>query len=286
MQAHSQHRTWYPIRSRQVHTTRGMIFSLLRNFAECEKRSFEGGGRGRVGGAGEEGEKDTGDGADDVALVYCQFVSVHPPPASFADVHAHARVVGEMQVRGRRGEERITVLRSAIVPQPIVERGKIVDGMRRDARWKPPFSWEIDAKKGWALRSRSQEKLPSSRVLTEVWGAAALHLAQRDIPNLILAVHTLSSDEATKEALLVDAVVKTRPIRPTILVYELDLDRPSSVVSFASKIRVEILTLNILFLNAGMVSLKWDDAWNEYRADVPDQSTLERLRKATRSKRV
>ncbi|KAJ6557032.1 hypothetical protein DFH09DRAFT_987146 [Mycena vulgaris] len=88
--------------------------------------------------------------------------------------------------------------------------------------------------------------------------AAALHLAQRGISTLILAVRTLYNGEATKEALLTDAVVKTRPIQPTILVYELDLDRTSSVVNFASKIRAEILTLNILLLNAGMGSLKWE----------------------------
>ncbi|KAJ6542335.1 hypothetical protein DFH09DRAFT_1322445 [Mycena vulgaris] len=60
--------------------------------------------------------------------------------------------------------------------------------------------------------------------------SAALHLAQRAIPTLILAVRTLYKD----------------------------LDRPASVVSFASKIRAEILTLNILLLNAGMGSLKWE----------------------------
>ncbi|KAF8209753.1 hypothetical protein K438DRAFT_1665917 [Mycena galopus ATCC 62051] len=88
--------------------------------------------------------------------------------------------------------------------------------------------------------------------------AAALHLAQRHISTLILAVRTLHNGEVTKEVLLSDPIVQTRVMKPTILIYELDLESPSSVVSFASKICAEISTLNILLLNSGMGSLKWE----------------------------
>ncbi|KAJ7285116.1 hypothetical protein C8J57DRAFT_709859 [Mycena rebaudengoi] len=86
---------------------------------------------------------------------------------------------------------------------------------------------------------------------------AALHLAQRNISTLILAVRKQSVGETTKAALLADPVVQALATQPTILVYELDLARPSSVASFASKIISELHTLNILLLNAGIVTLTY-----------------------------
>ncbi|KAJ7752186.1 hypothetical protein DFH07DRAFT_904248 [Mycena maculata] len=88
--------------------------------------------------------------------------------------------------------------------------------------------------------------------------AAALHLSQRHISTLILAVRTIRNGDTTKAALLADPVVQTRPVQPIILVYELDLERPSSVASFASKIRTEVAALDILLLNAGGGSLRWE----------------------------
>ncbi|KAJ7129384.1 hypothetical protein C8R44DRAFT_614326 [Mycena epipterygia] len=87
--------------------------------------------------------------------------------------------------------------------------------------------------------------------------AAALHLAQHHISTLILAVRTRKSGEAAKSALLADPVVQALPTQPTILIYELDLARPSSVASFASKILGEVSTLNILLLNAGIGGIEW-----------------------------
>ncbi|KAJ7123155.1 putative short-chain dehydrogenase/reductase family protein [Mycena epipterygia] len=87
--------------------------------------------------------------------------------------------------------------------------------------------------------------------------AAALHLAQHHVSTLILAVRTHKTGEAAKEALLTDPVVRALPAQPTIRIYELDLARPSSVLSFASKVLGEVPTLNILLLNAGVGSLKW-----------------------------
>jgi NAD(P)-dependent dehydrogenase (short-subunit alcohol dehydrogenase family) len=87
--------------------------------------------------------------------------------------------------------------------------------------------------------------------------AAALHLAQRHISTVILAVRTQKAGEVTKAALLADPVVKAHTTQPIILIYELDLARPSSVASFASKILGEVPTLNILLLNAGMGVIEW-----------------------------
>ncbi|KAJ7682516.1 hypothetical protein DFH06DRAFT_971562 [Mycena polygramma] len=87
--------------------------------------------------------------------------------------------------------------------------------------------------------------------------AAALHLAQRHISTLILAVRTRKVGEDTKTALLADLVVRARPTQPQILIYELELARPSSVASFASKILAEVPALNILLLNAGMGAIDW-----------------------------
>ncbi|KAJ6538535.1 hypothetical protein DFH09DRAFT_1398387 [Mycena vulgaris] len=87
--------------------------------------------------------------------------------------------------------------------------------------------------------------------------AASLHLAQRRISTLILAVRSQKAGEATKAALLADPIVRALPTQPTILIYELDLARPSSVVAFASKILSEIPALNILLLNAGVGTIYW-----------------------------
>ncbi|KAJ6490310.1 hypothetical protein C8R47DRAFT_1177114 [Mycena vitilis] len=87
--------------------------------------------------------------------------------------------------------------------------------------------------------------------------AAAVHLAQRHISTLILAVRTRKAGEETKIALLADSVVRARPTQPQILIYEVDLARPSSVASFASKILTEVAGLNILLLNAGMGAIDW-----------------------------
>ncbi|KAJ7639075.1 hypothetical protein FB45DRAFT_1055262 [Roridomyces roridus] len=83
--------------------------------------------------------------------------------------------------------------------------------------------------------------------------AASLQLAQRQISTLILAVRTRKNGEATKADILADPIVAALSTKPTILVYEVDLGRPSSVASFASSILAEIPTLNILLLNAAMV---------------------------------
>ncbi|KAJ7152665.1 hypothetical protein C8R43DRAFT_1067124 [Mycena crocata] len=87
--------------------------------------------------------------------------------------------------------------------------------------------------------------------------AASLHFAQRRISTLILAVRTRKAGEATKAALLGDSVVQMLPTPPTILIYELDLARPSSVATFATKILTEIPMLNILLLNAGISTMAW-----------------------------
>ncbi|KAJ7811136.1 hypothetical protein B0H14DRAFT_3112373 [Mycena olivaceomarginata] len=87
--------------------------------------------------------------------------------------------------------------------------------------------------------------------------AAALHLAQRNVSTLILAVRTQKAGETTKSILLADPVVQKQTTKTTILIYELDLARPSSVAAFASKVVTEVPQLNILLLNAGMGSLEW-----------------------------
>ncbi|KAJ6515626.1 hypothetical protein C8R45DRAFT_1140318 [Mycena sanguinolenta] len=87
--------------------------------------------------------------------------------------------------------------------------------------------------------------------------AVALHLVQRNISALILAVRTKKAGEATRDTLLADPIVRKHTAKPTILVYELDLARPSSVASFASKVLAEIPTLNIVILNAGIGSMEW-----------------------------
>ncbi|KAJ6628912.1 hypothetical protein B0H10DRAFT_2160809 [Mycena sp. CBHHK59/15] len=87
--------------------------------------------------------------------------------------------------------------------------------------------------------------------------AAALHLAQRNISTLILAVRRKSTGETTKAILLEDPVVRALPTQPTILIYELDLARPSTVVSFAARIIADIPILNILLLNAGIGAMAW-----------------------------
>ncbi|KAJ7746793.1 hypothetical protein DFH07DRAFT_869579 [Mycena maculata] len=87
--------------------------------------------------------------------------------------------------------------------------------------------------------------------------AASLHLAQHQISTLILAVRTQKTGEETKAALLADPVVGALQTKPTILIFELDLARPSSVGSFAAKIVAEVPTLNILLLNAGLGGVKW-----------------------------
>ncbi|KAJ7625178.1 hypothetical protein B0H17DRAFT_1218851 [Mycena rosella] len=87
--------------------------------------------------------------------------------------------------------------------------------------------------------------------------ASCFHLVQRHISTLILAVRTRKSGESTRSALLADPVVRALPTKPTILIYELDLGRPSSVAEFATKIRADIPTLNILLLNAGIGTMAW-----------------------------
>ncbi|KAF8195619.1 hypothetical protein K438DRAFT_1906324 [Mycena galopus ATCC 62051] len=87
--------------------------------------------------------------------------------------------------------------------------------------------------------------------------AAALHLVHHNISTLILAVRNTKAGEGAKADLLADPIAQKRATQPTILVYELDLARPSSVAAFASKIRTEIPTLNILLLNAGIGALDW-----------------------------
>ncbi|KAJ7639074.1 hypothetical protein FB45DRAFT_904639 [Roridomyces roridus] len=93
--------------------------------------------------------------------------------------------------------------------------------------------------------------------------AASYHFAQRKVTTLILAVRTVKSGEATKAALLADPIVSALPTKPTILVYELDLGRPSSVKSFASKILAHTPDLNIVLLNAGIGSLKFETSPEE-----------------------
>ncbi|KAJ7033711.1 hypothetical protein C8F04DRAFT_957266 [Mycena alexandri] len=87
--------------------------------------------------------------------------------------------------------------------------------------------------------------------------ASVVHLAKRHISTLVLAVRTRKTGEATKAALLADPAVRALPTPPTILIYELDLARPSSVAAFASKILADLPTLDILLLNAGMGNLNW-----------------------------
>ncbi|KAJ7653472.1 hypothetical protein B0H17DRAFT_1163594 [Mycena rosella] len=87
--------------------------------------------------------------------------------------------------------------------------------------------------------------------------AASLHLAQRHIATLILTARTQKAGEAAKAALLVDPIVRTLPTQPTVLIYELDLARPSSVASFTSKILAEVPALDILLLNAGISTIEW-----------------------------
>ncbi|KAF7301890.1 hypothetical protein MIND_00755000 [Mycena indigotica] len=86
---------------------------------------------------------------------------------------------------------------------------------------------------------------------------AALQLAQRDVSTLVLAVRKPSLGESTKAAILHDPIVRTRSTPPKIHIYELDLARPSSVASFARKIREDLPELHILLLNAGMGGLAW-----------------------------
>ncbi|KAJ7167460.1 hypothetical protein C8R46DRAFT_898947 [Mycena filopes] len=88
--------------------------------------------------------------------------------------------------------------------------------------------------------------------------ASIVHLAQHHLSTLILAVRTRKTGEATKAALLADPAVLALRTKPTILIYELDLARPSSVAAFASKILADISNLDILLLNAGMGTLKWE----------------------------
>ncbi|KAF8143808.1 hypothetical protein K438DRAFT_1736193 [Mycena galopus ATCC 62051] len=87
--------------------------------------------------------------------------------------------------------------------------------------------------------------------------AAALHLAQHNISTLILAVRTKKTGEAARGVLLADPIVQKHATKPTILVYELDLARPSSVAAFAAKVLAEIPALNILLLNAGIGTIDW-----------------------------
>ncbi|KAJ7639076.1 hypothetical protein FB45DRAFT_904644 [Roridomyces roridus] len=82
--------------------------------------------------------------------------------------------------------------------------------------------------------------------------AAALQIAQHNVSTLILGVRSLSKGETTKAEILADPVVAALPTKPSILLYELDLARPSSVASFASKILAEVPTLDILLLNAAL----------------------------------
>ncbi|KAK7054188.1 short-chain dehydrogenase/reductase family protein [Favolaschia claudopus] len=87
--------------------------------------------------------------------------------------------------------------------------------------------------------------------------AAALHLAQRNISTLILAVRNPKSGQTTKDALLADPIVQKRATKPTILVFPLDLSLPSSVEAFASRVIAEVPKLHIVILNAGMGDLNW-----------------------------
>ncbi|KAJ7452818.1 hypothetical protein FB451DRAFT_1050595 [Mycena latifolia] len=87
--------------------------------------------------------------------------------------------------------------------------------------------------------------------------ASWFHLAQRHVSTLILAVRSRKAGESTRSALLLDPIVRALPTPPTILIYELDLARPSSVAAFATKILAEVPTLNILLLNAGIGTLAW-----------------------------
>ncbi|KAJ6570969.1 hypothetical protein DFH09DRAFT_1463133 [Mycena vulgaris] len=87
--------------------------------------------------------------------------------------------------------------------------------------------------------------------------ASCFHLAHRHISTIILAVRSHKVGKATQMALLADPIVRALPTQPTILIYELDLARPSSVASFATKILAEIPTLNIVLLNAGIGTMAW-----------------------------
>ncbi|KAJ7277420.1 hypothetical protein C8J57DRAFT_1713764 [Mycena rebaudengoi] len=87
--------------------------------------------------------------------------------------------------------------------------------------------------------------------------AAALHYAQRHAATLIIAVRDRDAGEAARAIILADPVVRARKSPPTIIVYELDLARPSSVASFGAKIIAEVPFLHILLLNAGIGTLGW-----------------------------
>ncbi|KAJ7432147.1 hypothetical protein FB451DRAFT_508497 [Mycena latifolia] len=87
--------------------------------------------------------------------------------------------------------------------------------------------------------------------------ASCFHLAQRHISSLILAFRNHKAGESTRSALLVDPIVRALPTKPTILIYEVDLARPTFVTAFATKILAEVPTLNILRLNAGISTLAW-----------------------------
>ncbi|KAJ7504865.1 hypothetical protein B0H11DRAFT_1796507 [Mycena galericulata] len=87
--------------------------------------------------------------------------------------------------------------------------------------------------------------------------AACFQLVQRHISTLILAVRNNAAGEATRTALLADPIVRALPTKPTILIYDLDLARPSSVAAFASKVLAEVPALHILLLNAGIGTLAW-----------------------------
>ncbi|KAF7291031.1 hypothetical protein HMN09_01282300 [Mycena chlorophos] len=84
---------------------------------------------------------------------------------------------------------------------------------------------------------------------------AALQLAQRDIATLILAVRRVAAGESTKAQILADPLVGKRSSPPHIVVLELNLDRLSSVASFANRVHADFPELHILLLNAGLGGL-------------------------------
>ncbi|KAF7291025.1 Short-chain dehydrogenase/reductase family protein [Mycena chlorophos] len=86
---------------------------------------------------------------------------------------------------------------------------------------------------------------------------AALQLAQRNIATLILAVRRVDAGQKAKAEILADPIVRKRSTPPKIVVYALDMERPSSIASFADKIYADFSELHILLLNAGLGTLNY-----------------------------
>ncbi|OJJ67829.1 hypothetical protein ASPBRDRAFT_134694 [Aspergillus brasiliensis CBS 101740] len=74
----------------------------------------------------------------------------------------------------------------------------------------------------------------------------------------ILAVRNVAKGEACIESLLQDRGVQTHNPQPTIKVMELDMDRYDSVQKFAKTLRQEVPVVDLLILNAGVASLKFE----------------------------